>query len=468
MSLSTQHFATMAPTRLFFRCAIPSMIAMAVTSLYTIADGIFVGRFLGAEALAAVNLVMPFVLISFVFPDLIAVGSSVQIAIRLGEKRENEASRIFTVCSLLIIAASFVIGFVGYVLAEPVLHLMGADASVAALATEYVRVYAVFAPLIMVFYAVDNYLRICGKPRYSMTVTVVTSLLNIFLDFLFLGPLHMGIGAAALASCLCMSLGTVLNFLPFLFKKLPLRFVCGGISLRMLGQICYNGSSEFFSSVSGSLLMVVLNSVLLHLAGSAAVAAFSIVLYVDSVAKNMLFGMADALQPAISYCYGAELRRRIVALEKRVMLVGAVVAALAFALMHFGGGALLSLFLQGESAEVTALAMRSMELFSFGYLVCWLNIALSSFFTGVNCPGSSLGISLGNALVFPLLGLIILVPLWGLDGVWLCSAFGNVLTAITGLVLLGRFWKRRWRQPKEEKVQSPVGSGEEACYNEGR
>lgn len=242
---------------------------------------------------------MPFLLISFVFPDLIAVGSSVQIALRLGEKKEEEASRIFTMCSLLIVVLSCLIGLAGFLGAEAMLQILGADAAVAALGAEYLRVYALFAPFIMVFYAVDNYLRICGRPRYSMVVTVITSLLNVVLDYLFLGVFGWGIAAAALASCLCLTLGTVLNYVPFLRGKLPLRFVRGGISLRLLGNIFYNGSSEFFSNIAGSVLMVVLNGVLLRMGGSAAVAAFSIVLYVDSVANSLLFGMSDSLQGAV-------------------------------------------------------------------------------------------------------------------------------------------------------------------------
>ena len=452
MNLSTQLFATMSPNRLFLRCALPSMIAMAVSSLYTVADGIFVGRFLGEEALAAVNLVMPFLLISFVFPDLIAVGSSVQIALRLGEKKEEEASRIFTVCSLLIVVLSCLIGLAGFLGAEAMLQILGADAAVAALGAEYLRVYALFAPFIMVFYAVDNYLRICGRPRYSMVVTVITSLLNVVLDYLFLGVFGWGIAAAALASCLCLTLGTVLNYVPFLRGKLPLRFVRGGISLRLLGNIFYNGSSEFFSNIAGSVLMVVLNGVLLRMGGSAAVAAFSIVLYVDSVANSLLFGMSDSLQGAVRYCCGAGLRQRIFALEKRVFLVGALVAALAFLLMRFGGEALLALFLGHNSEAVGALALRAMELFSLTYLTCWFNVAISAFFTAVNRPGASLILSFGNALVFPLLALAVLPRLWGIDGVWLTPACGDLLTAVAAVALLLYFWRRKERKTALEDV----------------
>ena len=241
MSKQTELYETLSPTRLFFKFAIPNMISMAVTALYFIADGIFVGRFVGADALAAINLVMPFINIRFVFSDMVAVGSAVQIAIHLGEKKEEEASRIFTICSLLIVLASCLIGAAGFFAIGPILQLLGADAAVTALAVSYVKVYAVFAPLIMVFFAVDNYLRICGRTRYSMTINVGTALINVVLDYLFLGVLHWGIGAAALASCLGYSLGTILSYLPFTLKKLPLRFVRGKVSPGLMRNIFFNG-----------------------------------------------------------------------------------------------------------------------------------------------------------------------------------------------------------------------------------
>ena len=196
----TTFFETLSPTRLFFRCALPSMVSMAVTALYLVADGIFVGLLLGEDALAAVNLVMPLVMISFALADMVAVGSSVQIAIHLGEKRQIDACRIFTFCSGLIVAISCAVGVAGFFLAEPVLRLMGANAAVTALAAAYLQVYALFSPLIMIFFAVDNYLRICGKVRYSMGLNVAISLLNILLDFFFLAVLRRGVAAAALAS----------------------------------------------------------------------------------------------------------------------------------------------------------------------------------------------------------------------------------------------------------------------------
>ncbi|MEG1932240.1 MAG: MATE family efflux transporter [Pygmaiobacter sp.] len=174
--MEEQHiFESLPPTRLFFKCAIPSVISMAVTSLYTVIDGVFVGRFLGGDALAAVSLVMPFVIISFALSDMVAVGSSVQIAICLGQKEETQASRIFSYCSALILLISTLVGLIAFFLAGPLVRLMGANEVVTALAVEYMRVFAVFSPIIMIFFAVDNYLRICGLAKYSMGINVALS-----------------------------------------------------------------------------------------------------------------------------------------------------------------------------------------------------------------------------------------------------------------------------------------------------
>lgn len=439
MTQHNQIFETLSPTRLFFRCAVPSMMSMAVTALYTIADGIFVGRFIGAEALAAINLIMPIVSISFALADMIAVGSSVQIAIHLGEKKDLEASRIFTICSLLIIGISCIIGVVGYFGAEPLLRLMGADAAVTALAAEYVKVYAVFAPVIMVFFAVDNYLRICGRTHYSMVLNITTSLLNIILDFLFLGVLRLSVGSAALASCIGLTLGTLLGYLPFLRNKLPLKFVRGKIRLKQIGNILYNGSSEFFSNIAGSIMMIILNSLLLYLSGSMAVAAFSIVLYVDSIVTSLLYGMTDSMQPAISYCYGAKLRRRMVAFEKRVLLAGALIAAVTFLGMRMGGHQIVALFIRENDPALLEMTLHAMKLFSFTYLTCWIGVGLSAFFTAVNRPGISLGISLGRALFFPVPVLAALVSLLKVDGIWLTPAVSSLLTALVAALFLLRF-----------------------------
>ena len=165
-------FRSLSPTRLFFRCAVPSMISMAFSSLYMIADGIFVGRFLGSQALAAVNLVMPIIIMSFAISDMVAVGSAVQISIALGRKDTEKANQLFSFACSIIFVISCIVCLLGLCLAPALVSLLGSTGMVANLATQYLRVYAGFSPVIMCFFAVDNYLRICGTVKYLSLIHI--------------------------------------------------------------------------------------------------------------------------------------------------------------------------------------------------------------------------------------------------------------------------------------------------------
>lgn len=437
--MSSQHdrmFGEMSPTRLFVRCAIPNMISMAVVSLYTIADGMFVGHYIGAQALAAVNLVWPLIMMSFALVDMVAVGSSVHIAIRLGEKKGEEASRIFTTACMLIMGISVLAGVTAWCFAPQLVVALGAEGEVAALAVEYMRVYAAFSPLIMIFFAVDNYLRICGKVTYSMAMNVAVSLANIVLDAWFIAVLGWGIGAAALASCLCLATGTVVCFFPFVCKRMPLRFVRGGVPLPLLGHMLANGSSEFFSNISSSVCMMMFNAVLMEMEGYLAVAAFSIVMYVDSIVKCLWFGMADALQPAISYNYGAGSMRRVFALEYRVQLAALGLSVLVLVGMQISGPALVRLF--APEQELVEMGTHAMRLFALSYLVSWCGVVSGSFLTALGRPGASLLLAMSQTLLLPALCLILLPAKMGLDGVWLTPLAAGLLSTALAVVILGR------------------------------
>ena len=163
MNHNSAAFESSAPTRLFFRCALPAMCSMVFSALYVIADGIFVGRYVGESALAAVNLAMPLVNISFAIADMIAVGSAVQIAMLLGEKKREDANRMFSFCVKMIFAVSVLVGFFFLFFTKPVFVLMGTSGQALKYAFEYMCIYALFSPVTMVYFAADNYLRICNQ-----------------------------------------------------------------------------------------------------------------------------------------------------------------------------------------------------------------------------------------------------------------------------------------------------------------
>lgn len=435
--MDSEIFETLPPTKLFFRCAVPSMITMAFSALYQIADGLFVGRFIGEDALAAVNLIMPIIMMVFAFSSMIATGASVRISVLLGLKKREEASRIFTYSLKFIFMMSCIIGALGLIFAEPFVRLLAPGATEQAIeyGITYTRVYALFSPLMPIYHATDNYLRVCGKEKLSMWISIGTQILNIVLDVILIAILGQGVWAAAFTSCIAMVLGAILSLWWFRNKRLDLYYTKGKISTSVFLRILTNGSSEFFSSISMSVMSVVYNFFLLAYGGTTGVAAFSVIMYVDSFIGMLTFGMCDALQPAISYCYGAGLMRKVKAIFKRVVLGSVVLSVASLLFMMFVGEYVAPLFVKPEDTELLSVSIVGMKLFSLSYVTGWVDMCFSSYFTALERPARSLITSFFGTLVFPIGFLFILSPIWQLNGVWLSAFFSCTASAVVTVIL---------------------------------
>lgn len=443
--MDSEIFEKLPPTKLFFRLAVPSMITMAFGALYQIADGLFVGRFIGGDALAAINLVMPLIMTVFAFANLIATGASVRISVLLGEKERDEASRVFSFALKMIFLVSFAVGVLGFFLARPLVRLLAPDATEQAIAygITYLRIYAAFSPLSLLSFATDNFLRVCGKERVSMWVSIVTQLANILLDVILIAFLEEGIWAAAFTSCISMALGSIWTLCLFRGKRLDVYFTRKLIPFGHFLRILANGSSEFFSNISMSFMSVVFNLFLLQHGGTTAVAAFSVVMYVDSIVGMLVFGMCDALQPAVSYCYGAGLSQKVRAIFTRILTGAAILSMLSLLFMMFAGPYVATLFVKPEETALLAVSIVAMKLFSLSYLTGWVDMCFSSYFTALERPVRSLLTSFFSTVIFPILFMAVLSPVWGLNGVWLSPLFSCTASAIFTLALAWTMRKKR-------------------------
>ena len=269
-------FAKTPPLKLFFLASIPGAVSMLASALYQTVDGVFVGQFLGATAFAAVNLAMPFVIINFSLADLIGVGSAVPISVRLGKGDGEEANNIFTCACLMIVGTGVLIGAVLYAAAPALIRLMGAEGEFAALAVQYLRVYALSSPFTTIVFALDNYLRICGYIRGSMIVNLIMSASSALLEFLFLGVLGWGIWAAALATCLGMFLCALAAFWPFFRGRALLRFCRPRFEGAVIRQIVSCGSPNFLNNIAGRITSILMNAILVRQGGETAVSVYGV------------------------------------------------------------------------------------------------------------------------------------------------------------------------------------------------
>lgn len=432
---STALFAKTPPVKLFFLASIPGAISMLASALYQTLDGVFVGRFLGETAFAALNLAMPFVIINFSLADLIGVGSAVPISICLGKKQEQKASNIFTCACIMIVAAGILIGGILYAAAPLLIRLMGAEGEFANLAVQYIRVYALCSPVTTIIFAVDNFLRICGMIRGSMLMNVIMSALSGVLEFLFLGVFGFGIWGAALATCSGMCICAAVAFIPFFRGKTLLRFQKPHFEKGMVRQIVACGSPNFLNNIAGRITSIMMNAILVRLGGETAVSVYGILMFADGFIQPLLYGMCDSLQPAVGYNWGAQKFSRVRAIERCCFTASGIVSLLAVLVIALFPEPITRLFVADAGQEILNLSVGALRLFSLTYVTRWFSFAAQSYMLAIEKPLLASLISVSTALLFPVILVGALWPL-GLTGIWLNFAGTAVLAAILSAVIL--------------------------------
>ena len=433
-------FAKTRIIKLFFLAAIPGTISMLASALYQLIDGIFVGRFLGETAFAALNLAMPFVIINFSLADLIGVGSSVPISINLGRKKDEEANNIFTCACLMIVGAGIVIGGFLFLSAPLLIRLIGAEGDFAKFAVQYLRVYALCSPVTTIIFAVDNFLRICGKIKGSMMLNIFMSVCICMLEFVFLFVFRWGVWAAALASCIGMAASVLIAFIPFFRGKMQLRFCRPRFSKKMVKQIISCGTPNFLNNIAGRITSIIMNLVLVRFGGESAVSVYGILMYVEGFIQPLLYGMCDSLQPAVGYNWGAGSYDRVKGIERCCFTASAILSLLAAVVIFCFPAQISGLFMSESGTDFADMAAFAVRLFSLTYLTRWFSFAVQSYMLAVEKSMFASVISVSTALIFPVALIAALWPL-GLTGLWFNFAATSLLAGLLAGVIMIRFQK---------------------------
>lgn len=425
-------YGKISPAKLFFTIAVPGAVSMIASSLWGVFDGVFVGHLLGDDAFAALNFAFPFVLLCFCLADLVGVGSAVHISVLLGRKDNAGANNYFSCACLMIIAVSALMGAILFFLAPHLMYWLGARGTLAQMGAVYLKVYALTAPLTSMIFAVDNFLRICGKIKTSMSLNILMSILILALEYFMLGILKMGIEGSALAVSLGMFLCTLIALYPFFRGQLTLRFVKPKPTFRMIRQIAACGSPNFLSSIASRLTSIIMNVVLLRLGGAIAVSIYGVLLYVGDTLMQFLYGTCDGMQPAIGYNWGAGKIARVRRLMLCTTVAGAVISLSGTFLMLRCPEILVSLFVRQEETELIAMAVQAMGIYSLTYLTRWFGFVVQSFLVALEKPLPATILSVSYALILPI-GLLPLLWKLKLTGIWLNAPISALCVSIMAL-----------------------------------
>lgn len=421
------------------RYTLPSIIMMLFTSIYGIVDGFFVSNYAGKTAFAAVNFIMPVLLMLGCVGFMFGTGGGALIAKTLGQGERQRANGIFSLIVYVSIVCGVVLAALGFVLLRPVAVLMGAEGQMLEDCQLYGRIILLALPFYVLQYEFQCLLVTAEKPKLGLYVTVASGLANMVLDWLLVGVLPWGVAGAAAATAISQLVGGVV---PLLYFARPnsslLRLGHCRMDLPALVKTCTNGSSEFMSNVSMSLVSMLYNVQLMKYAGEDGVSAYGVLMYVSMIFQAVFIGYSVGMSPIVSYHYGAENRRELHGLLRRGLQLVAVCAVLMFAAGELLAAPLAQLFV-GYDPALLEMTAHAFSIFSFSFLFSGFSILGSSFFTALNDGLTSALIASLRTLVFQV-GAVLLFPLiWKLDGIWLSIVAAEVLAiVVTALFLLGK------------------------------
>ena len=446
---SEKLFTQTPPVRLFFTAALPGAVGMLVSSIYSLMDGVFVGQFVGETAFAAINLAMPFVIVNFAFGDLIGVGSAVPISIAHGRGERAEANNIFTCACLLNVGTGLASGLFFLLAAPALMTAMGADGELAQQAVLYLRVYAAFLPLTSIAFAADNYLRICGRIRRSMLANVLLAVSGAVIEFVLLGIVGLGVGAAALSYCIAMVLCVAVSLWPFLRGGMDLEFVRPHFTWRIVREIVADGLPAFLENVAGRVASIVLNVVLLARGGEDAVSIYGVLMFTDGVVVPLIYGTVDSLQPSVGFNYGASNFGRVRALERCCFAATAFIGAVYILVVQVAPVQITQVFMPHAEGALLDEAVLALRLFSLAFVVRWLPFATQAYMIAVGQSRLASIVTVGQALVMPLVALAVLWPL-GLTGLWLNMPVASALSSVLAAWILFLFRSQARAQASSE------------------
>ncbi len=412
------------------RFTFPSIIMMVFTSIYSVVDGIFVSNFVGSNAISSVNIIFPLTTLVGAFGFMLGTGGSAEIARAFGEGRRRDARQYFTTLILTIIAIGIVTSVVCIVFIRPLSYLMGANDVLIEGCVTYGTILLIGNTFFMLQVSFQAFFVVAEKPKIGLALTIVSGLTNMVLDFVFVYVMELGLAGAAIATVMGYIVGGAVPLVYFLTHNSSLlHFEKTHVHKSMLLRSCGNGSSEMVSNISMSIVTVLYNLQMMHLAGEDGVAAISVIMYVNFIFVAILLGFSVGTAPIIGYHYGAGNHSELKNMFRKSIAIVAVVSIAMTVLAETVATPIVALFL-GKGNPLSEMTVHGFKLYSLSFLICGLNIYGSSFFTAL-CNGKiSAMISFLRALLLPSSLIYILPLLWGLDGVWLAVVAAELITAL--------------------------------------
>ena len=418
------------------KLTLPTIAMMIFTSIYGVVDGVFVSNCVGSDAFAAVNLIMPIIMILGSVGFMIGTGGSAIVSKTLGEGKKEKANEYFSMLVYLCVVSGVILSVIGIIFTGPIAVLLGAKGSIAKDCVTYGRTVFFMLTGLFLQNAFQSFLVVAEKPKLGLFVTVLAGFTNMFLDFLFVYVLRFGVFGAALATGISQFVGSVIPIIYFASgKNNVLKLTKCLFNKDIIIKTCINGSSEMVTNMSMSLVNILYNMQLMKYIGTNGVVAYGIIMYVGFIFVGTYMGYAVGSAPVISYHYGAGNKDELKNLFKRSLTIIIVSSVVMTFIAEIIAGYLAGIFVSYDN-NLLELTTEAIRIYAVSYLISGVNIFASSFFTALNNGVVSAVISFMRMFVFQIVMILLLPVVLGISGIWTAVIAAEVLSVVISVMFL--------------------------------
>lgn len=426
----------------FYQHVIPSIGSMLVTGLYFVVDGMFVGRGVGPAGMAAVNLATPFISLLTTVTMMITMGGATLSAIHLGRSQNKEANDVFQQSMGMTIFFSLCMTAVSLLFATPIAGLLGASGSLIADTAVYMRYYVAFGIFFCSSMTLSAFVRNDGNPKLAFWGMIAGAVSNVFWDWLFIFPLQLGLRGAAVASGLGQILSCAILLSHFVRKRGVFRLRLPVFQRNIIAQILQVGTPEFVTQIGRSVTVLCYNLVAAKLLGDAGLEAFAVVSYLIIIIVALFLGVAQGIQPLLSYSRGEKNLQNERYFFRKGMILNVSLAGMVYAAMLLFGKSIISLF--NQDAVLIEDAYWCICIYGISFLFSAVNILYTTYYLAIKQTRVALKIAIARGLLFNTVCIFLLPYLYGEGAIWLGIVMAEAIVML--LVFLQR-WKERRPQP---------------------
>lgn len=413
----------------FFNYLIPSVGGMLGTSLYVLGDTMIVGRGLGSQGLAALNISIPMINVFNGLGLLFGIGGATALSVSRGQGREEQVDDIFTKSMIMTLICGIILTLIRIFFLEELCIFLGTSEQTFQMSRDYLGVLLSFSIPFVLNNALTVLVRNDGAPKLAMLAMLTGSIVNVILDYVFIIMFDLGMWGGALATGLCPVIGLVILSTHFIKKNNNMKFTKLKIEFNIIKRIISNGFASFIVELSSGVVIFAFNMVILGITGDIGVSAYSIIANLSLICTAIFTGVGQAIQPIVSINYGAQKMNRVYESIKLAIRTSLLIGILFYFIGLLFPEFLVSIFSKGNK-ELMDITVRGIKLYFISFILMGINITITSYIQSKENARISMIISLSRGFIFIIISLMILPKLLGIDGVWLTMPVAELFTIV--------------------------------------